>query len=81
MGTEVSRQGKNSIGVVDKRRDIEYINKTFGIGKTVTKLHEMMDDITKDEISAKNINAACNCISQLNQTINTTIEAARYLAD
>lgn len=64
-----------------KRSDIEYIEEKFKIKNTVSLLHNMMSEITKDEINAKNVNSACYCIAQLNETINTTINAARFLRE
>lgn len=58
---------------------LEFVNDRFDIRSSVTSLHQMMQEVTKDEFSAKNVNAACNCVAQLNQTINTTIKAAKFL--
>lgn len=77
-------QGRNtgkSIAISRARKDLNYINETFHIGETVNHLHKIMKDVTKEEISAKTVNAACNCVAQLNQTINTTINAARFLSE
>jgi len=79
-----SQQSKNQITVPtvnDKKSDLDYINETFKVGKVVNQLHEMMSEVTKAGYDAKNVNAACNCISQLNQVINTTISAARFLRE
>jgi hypothetical protein len=82
MGTEII-QGKNEIKVTtnDRRSDVEYVQDRFGIKESVEQLHQMMKEVTKEEFSAKNVNAACHCIHQLNETINTTIKAARFLRD
>lgn len=76
-------QGKNELKVNsrDRRRDVEYIQEQFDIKSTVEQLHKMMNEVTKEEFSAKNVNAACHCIHQLNETINTTIKAAKFLRD
>lgn len=76
-------QGKNELKVsnADRKNDVEYIQEQFNIKSTVEQLHTMMKEVTKEEFSAKNVNAACHCISQLNETINTTIKAARFLRD
>lgn len=82
MGADVVSQGKNQFkgqGLEDRRNDIRYIDESFGIAKVINNLHKMSQDIVSKEISAENINAACNCIGQLNNLINTTINAARFL--
>jgi hypothetical protein len=85
MGTrELSAQSKNQVKlptVQDKKEDLKYINETFHIGKVVDQLHDMMEEVTKNGYDAKNVNAACNCIGQLNQIINTTITAAKFLRE
>lgn len=81
---ELSVQSKNQmkpINVAERRSDINYINTTFKIGDTVEHLHKMMKEVTAKEIDAKNVNAACHCVSQLNATINTVINAAKFLRD
>lgn len=76
-------QGKNEIKVTsnDRKGDVEFIQEKFNVKSAVEHLHKMMEEVTKDEFSAKNVNAACHCIQQLNDTINTTIKAARFLRD
>ncbi|MGB0452589.1 MAG: hypothetical protein ACPGJV_02660 [Bacteriovoracaceae bacterium] len=66
---------------MDRRSDIEYVQDNFNIKGTVEHLHSMMKEVTKDDFTAKNVNAACHCIHQLNETINTTIKAARFLRE
>jgi len=82
MGNEVV-QGKNELKVNtgDRRSDVEYIQNQFDIKSTVEHLHKMMKEVTSEEFNSKNVNAACHCIHQLNETINTTIKAARFLRD
>lgn len=76
-----SRNQIKNISVADRRSDILFIDERFKISDTVERLHTMMREVTKEEFSPKNVNAACHCISQLNATINTTILAARFLRD
>lgn len=64
-----------------KKSDIIFIQDKFGISESVNHLHKMMVEVTKDEFNAKNVNAACHCIHQLNEVINTTIKAAKFLRD
>ena len=58
---------------------IQFVDKNFQIGKTITHLHKMMDEVTAKEINPSTVNAACNCVARLNETINTAIQAARFL--
>ncbi len=41
----------------------------------------MMKEVTKKEMTADTVNAACNCVTNINNTIKTAIAAARYLSD
>ena len=77
-------QSANQIRNVDsvaKKSDLEFINKTFCVDKTVEHLHTMMTEVTKKEFNAQNVNAACHCVSQMNATINTVINAARFIRE
>lgn len=40
-----------------------------------------MKEVTKKEITADTVNAACNCVQNLNLTIKTAIQAAKYLSE
>ena len=73
--------GKEILPVLSKRSEIEFINERFKLGETVSQLHKMMKEVTKDEMSARTVNAACNCVTQLNQTIDMAIKAARFLSE
>lgn len=79
-----TEQSKNQVKVPDaqaRRGDLDYINTTFAVKDTVGHLHKMMKEVTAKEFTAQNVNAACHCVSQLNATINTVINAARYLRE
>ena len=65
----------------DKRKDIQYIADTFGLKSTVDQLHHMMKEVTKNQITSQTVNAACNCVQQLNSTIDMAIKASRYLSE
>lgn len=80
MGTKELQTAKDN-ALTSKQCKLSYINNQFGISKTIEHLHYMMEEVTKKEINHLNINAACNCISQLNNTINTVISAAKFLSD
>lgn len=76
MGHE--RTGKEVVTRVDK---INYVNDKFKIGETINHLHRMMVEVTKEEVSARTVNAACNCVARLNETIDTAIKASRFLSE
>lgn len=69
--------------VVQKSQEdkITFINDKFRVSDTITHLHGMMKDVTSKEITPSTVNAACNCVSRLNETINTAIAAARFLSE
>lgn len=74
--------GKN-IEVIDSGKQIALreINEQFGVVDTVRTLQKLMKDATAKEINTDSINAACNCVQNLNLTIKTAIQAARYLSE
>lgn len=77
-----SVQKTNAVVVPDKKtaeQKIQFIDETFKVGETITQLHTMMTEVTKDGINPSSVNAACNCVARLNETINTAIAAARFL--
>lgn len=49
--------------------------------ETVKTLQHMMREVTKERITSDTVNAACNCVQNLNLTIKTAIQAARYLSE
>lgn len=77
----VLNQGARQVQVVSKTQEdkIQFIDKTFRVGETLDHLHKMMKDVTKQEMNANTVNAACNCVARLNETINTAIQAAKFL--
>lgn len=83
MGNEISKIGSKSteLTVADERRKaITDISDQFGVAKTVTQLQRMMEEVTREEISPNTVNAACNCVQNLNLTIKTAMQAARFLS-
>lgn len=83
MGKEIAKIGDSSreIEVADeRRRAVRDIDDRFGVGKTVAQLQKMMEEVTKDEINPNTVNAACNCVQNLNLTIKTAMQAARFLS-
>lgn len=41
----------------------------------------MMQKVVEKEMTPDTVNAACNCVSNINSTIKTAIAAAKFLAD
>ncbi len=69
------------VEIKSKQNQVEYISEKFQLGKTVNHLHGLMNEVTKEEINPKTVNAACNCVQQLNATIDMAIKAARFLSE
>lgn len=65
----------------DKQIALREISDRFGVVDTVKTLQHMMKEVTKKEITSDTVNAACNCVQNLNLTIKTAIQAARYLSE
>lgn len=83
MGNEigkVSREPKEVTVIDERRKAITDISDQFGVAKTVTQLQRMMEEVTKEEINPNTVNAACNCVQNLNLTIKTAMQAARFLS-
>lgn len=83
MGKEIDKVGREpqELAVVDERRKaIRDISDQFGVAKTVGQLQKMMEEVTKEEINPNTVNAACNCVQNLNLTIKTAMQAARFLS-
>lgn len=70
---------QNQMQKDDHKESINFIHDKFGVGNTVNMLQHMMKEVTKDGINANNVNAACNCVARLNETIDTAIKASRFL--
>ena len=71
---EIEILGKNEIEALTE------ISERFGVVATVTKLRSMMERVTEKEITPDTVNAACNCVQNINLTIKTAIQAARFLS-
>ena len=71
------------VTVVDTTKQIALreISDRFGVVDTVTQLQRMMNEVTKKEVTPDSVNAACNCVQNINLTIKTAIQAARYLSE
>lgn len=83
MGNEITKVSGNTKepDVIDeRRRALVDINDKFGVAKTVEQLQKMMTEVTKEKIDPNTVNAACNCVQNLNLTIKTAMQAARFLS-
>ena len=71
------------VTVVDQTKQIALreISDRFGVVDTVNQLQVMMKEVTKKEVTPDSVNAACNCVQNINLTIKTAIQAARYLSE
>lgn len=71
------------VEIVDKskRAALTDIGDRFGVVDTVRALQGMMKEVTKKEITPDTVNAACNCVQNINLTIKTAIQAARFLSE
>jgi hypothetical protein len=74
--------GKGSGELKEDRKVVALssISERFGVVETVRTLQGMMKDVTAKEITPDTVNAACNCVSNINLTIKTAIQAAKYLS-
>jgi len=66
---------------IGKQVALREISDRFGVVDTVKTLQHMMKEVTKEKITPDSVNAACNCVQNLNLTIKTAIQAARYLSE
>lgn len=64
-----------------KQLALREISDRFGVVYTVKALQRMMTEVTKTAVTPDSVNAACNCVQNLNLTIKTAIQAAKYLSD
>lgn len=64
-----------------KQIALREIGERFGVVDTVKTLQNLMKEVTKKEVTEGTVNAACNCVQNLNLTIKTAIQAARYLSE
>ncbi len=64
-----------------KLQALSEISEKFGVVETVKALQSMMNNVTKKEITPDTVNAACNCVQNINLTIKTSIQAAKFLSD
>ena len=44
-------------------------------------LHKMMKDVTEKDVTSENVKAACDCVSKMNETINVSLNVAKFLSE
>lgn len=71
-----------NVSVVKKSNEdnVSFVVDKFKVGDTVDHLYTMMKKATEKDYSPSAINAACNCVCRMNETINTVINAAKFLS-
>lgn len=76
-------QGKRNMQLqqIDNRNNIEFVDSKFNVAESIGHMHKLMKEITKEKITPDTVNAACNCVAKINETINTTVSAAKFLRD
>ena len=73
--------GADEQAIINKRKEtVEFINKNYHVSDTVNHLNKLMHDVTKEEVTADSVNAACNCVNSLNDTIRVAMQAARFVS-
>lgn len=81
MGKEiVLREQEAEKGIEKRKAAVKFVDQQFNVSETVTHLQSLMREVTKDRISADTVNAACNCVQNLNLTIKTAMQAARFVS-
>lgn len=69
------------VKTMSKEECVQFVDARFKTTETITMLYYLMKEVTKKEINAANINAACNCVARMNETINTAVTAAKFLGE
>lgn len=67
--------------VVTQQEKVNFIDEKFKIGDSINQLHHMMKAVTEKELNPATVNAACNCVARINETVDTAIKAARFLSE
>jgi hypothetical protein len=73
--------GNQDKQLITKEQKVNHISNHFKVAETITHLHHLMKEVTKKEINASTVNAACQCVCRLNETIDTTIKAAKFISE
>lgn len=75
---EVDTNLKNSIVKINKD-SVEFVSEQFKVKESIETLHNNMIEVSKQGFNHNNVNAACNCARAINETINTAINAAKFI--
>lgn len=59
---------------------MNFVDKQFQVSETVNHLQSLMKAVTSERVTPDTVNAACNCVQNLNLTIKTAMQAARFIA-
>ncbi|MGZ3733171.1 MAG: hypothetical protein ACXU9U_05485 [Parachlamydiaceae bacterium] len=82
MGKELISKERNAENQIEKRKAaVKFVDQQFNVSQTVNHLQKLMTEVTKDRITADTVNAACNCVQNLNLTIKTAMQAARFVSN
>jgi len=67
---------------IDISKDaLESVDRKFKVGEVMNHLHSMMTGVTDKEMTPETVMAACQCVSKMNEVMNTSIDAAKFLRD
>lgn len=77
---DLVRSDEREAGAV-RNQALRYINDRYGVTDNVRVMRTLMVKVTEKDITAETVNAACNCVSSINETLRTAIAAARFLSD
>jgi len=61
------------------KKSLDVIDEKFRVGEVMNHLHSMMKGVTEKEVTPETVIAACQCVSKMNEVMNTTIDAAKFL--
>ena len=77
------RQGQNNLATkADVTSEaLNKIDQKFKVGEVMNHLHSMMKGVTENDMTPETVMAACQCVSKMNEVMNTSIDAARFLRD
>ena len=64
-----------------QKRALETIDEKFNVGDVMNHLNKMMKGVTDKEMTPDTVMAACQCVSKMNEVMDTTINAAKFLKD
>lgn len=76
---------KKTTSLVEKtsrqKKALETIDEKFKVGDVMNHLHSMMKGVTEKEMTPDTVMAACQCVSKMNEVMDTAINAAKFLKE